>query len=57
MKWSAFSKNGSNRLDWHVIRGALFGGAPALVVDLGGSHVTVTKEFLDLADIDTSVEQ
>jgi hypothetical protein len=36
-------------LNRHVVRGALGGASPALVVDLCGGDVPVSEEILDLA--------
>ena len=44
-------------LNGHVVTGALGGGAPPLVVDLGGGDVAMTEEVLDLADVDAGVEE
>jgi hypothetical protein len=44
-------------LDWDVMGGAFFGGAPAFVVNLGGGDVAVAQEFLNLTDIDAGIEQ
>jgi len=41
----------SNTLDWDVMGGALFGGAPAFVVDLRGGDVAVAEQLLNLADV------
>ena len=37
--------------------GAFLGRAPAFVVNLGGGDVAVAQEFLNLADIDASIEE
>ena len=41
----------------HLVRGAFAGGAPAFVVNLGGGHVAVAEQFLDLHDVHAGVEQ
>lgn len=48
---------GQTLLDRHVVAGRLGRGASAFVIDLRGGDVAVAEEFLDLADVDTDVQQ
>ena len=43
--------------DWHVVRSTFLGSAAALVVNLGGGHVTMTEELLHLANIYARIQQ
>ncbi len=43
--------------EWHFVRSALAGGAPAFVVNLSGRYVPVAEQLFDLHNIDAGIEQ
>ena len=45
------------KLNGHIVGGAFPGCAPSFVVDLGGGHMAVAEELLDLTDIDACIQQ